>query len=82
MEFTARVLNDGRVIVPDGVLSALGVNEGDSLHYRLEGQQVILTRVPDFLSLAGAIPVPPERRGAVWSEVVADTRASRSSRRR
>ncbi len=36
----------------------------------------------DLLNLAGAIAVPPDRRGAAWQDVLTETHRQRGSKRR
>jgi bifunctional DNA-binding transcriptional regulator/antitoxin component of YhaV-PrlF toxin-antitoxin module len=36
---------------------ALGIQEGDQLAFRVEGARAALARTPDFVSLAGSVPV-------------------------
>lgn len=81
MEAAARMTSKGQVTVPKVVRDALGIEEGDEITFRVEGSRAVLTRTPDFLDLAGTIPVPPKRRGATWDEVLRRTRATRATRR-
>jgi len=72
----------GQVTVPKAVRDALGISEGDSVVFRVEGSRAVLARTPDFLSLAGSIKVPASRRNAAWDDVVRATRATRADGRR
>ena len=56
--------------------------EGDELVFHVEGNRAIVARTPDFLSLAGSVPVPAAKRNATWDEVIRRTRAARSGRAR
>jgi AbrB family looped-hinge helix DNA binding protein len=72
----------GQLTVPKAVRDALGLGEGDSVVFRLEGSRAVLARTPDFLSLAGSIKVPASRRNAAWDDVLRTTRAARVDGRR
>lgn len=61
---------------------ALGIEEGDEIVFRVEGNRAVLARTPDFLELAGTIPVPPSKRSTSWDEIVRRTRSDRAARRR
>jgi hypothetical protein len=39
-------------------------------------------KTPDFLSLAGSVPVPAGKRGTAWDDVLRQTRRARAERRR
>jgi antitoxin PrlF len=82
VEAAAKVTSKGQVTVPKAVRDALGINEGDEVVFRVEGNRAVLARTPGFLDLAGSIPVPATRRNVAWDEVIRRTRASRASRRR
>lgn len=82
MEIAARMSSKGQVTVPKAVRDALGIGEGDSVVFRVEGNRAVLARTPDFLSLAGTITVPTSRRNAAWDDVVRKTRAARTDARR
>jgi antitoxin PrlF len=49
--------------------------------FRVEGHQATLARTPDFLDLAGTIPVPAARRNVAWDDVIRTTRAVRLAKR-
>jgi AbrB family looped-hinge helix DNA binding protein len=82
MEAAARITSKGQVTIPKGVRDALGLDEGDELIFRVEGDRAVVAKTPDFLELAGYIEVPPERRGTPWDEVLARTRAVIAERHR
>lgn len=65
----ARVTSKGQVTIPKAVRDALGIDSGDSLLFRLEGDRVVLTRTPDFIDLAGSVPVPHDVADASWPEI-------------
>ena len=68
MAIAARVSSKGQITLPKAVRVALGIGEGDD---------AVLTRTPDFLDLAGTIPVPEDRRDAAWDDVVRTARLAR-----
>lgn len=82
MDAVAKVTSKGQVTVPRAVRDALGINEGDELLFRVEGNRAVLARTPDSLSLAGTIEVPAARRNTAWDEVLRKTRTARASKRR
>ncbi|MGI8578446.1 MAG: AbrB/MazE/SpoVT family DNA-binding domain-containing protein [Nocardioidaceae bacterium] len=69
MEATARITSKGQVTIPKSVREALGVHEGDSLVFRVEGEHAVVAATRDLLDLAGAVRVPVESRGLRWHEV-------------
>jgi AbrB family looped-hinge helix DNA binding protein len=82
VDAAAKVTSKGQVTVPKAVRDALGIEEGDEIVFRVEGNRAVLARTPEFLSLAGTIPVPAARRNVAWDEVIRRTRAARATRRR
>ena len=70
MEVSARLTSKGQVTIPSAVRKALGLQDGDRVVFRVDGDRAVLARTADLLSLAGSIAVPAERRGAPWSEVI------------
>ncbi|CAN5143041.1 hypothetical protein BH18ACT4_BH18ACT4_05410 [soil metagenome] len=82
MDAAAKVTSKGQVTVPKAVRDALGINEGDEIVFRVEGNRAVLTRTPDFLALAGAIRVPAAKRNVSWDEVIRRTRSDRAGTRR
>jgi len=82
MDVAARVTSKGQVTVPKAVRDALGIEEGDEVVFRVEGNQAVLARTPGFLDLAGAIRVPAAKRNVAWDEVLRRTRARRAAVRR
>lgn len=82
MDVAARVTSKGQVTVPKSVRDALGINEGDEVIFRVEGNRAVLARTPDFLALAGTIRVPAARRNVAWDEVIGRTRSRRAAARR
>ena len=82
MEIAAKMSSKGQITVPKAVRDALGIGEGDSVVFRVEGTRAVLARTPDFLSLAGTITVPAARRNAAWDDVIHKTRSARADARR
>ena len=82
MEIAARMSSKGQLTVPKAVRDALGIGEGDNVVFRVEGNRAVLTRTPDFLSLAGSIQVPASRRSATWDDVIRRARAAHAVARR
>ena len=82
MDVAAKVTSKGQVTVPKVVRDALGINEGDQVVFRVDGNRAVLTRTPDFIALAGTIKVPAAKRNAGWDEVIRRTRTARAPRRR
>lgn len=82
MEVAAKMSSKGQVTIPKSVREALGLNEGDAVIFRVEGDRAVLARTADFLSLGGSISVPAERRNAAWDEVMRSTRDERAALRR
>jgi antitoxin PrlF len=81
MDATARITSKGQVTVPKAVRDALGIRQGDEVIFRVEGNQAVLARTPDFLSLAGTVKVPVAKRNAAWDDVLRKTRAVRAAKR-
>ena len=69
MESTAKITSKGQITIPKRVRDALGVKEGDTLHFRVEAGRAVVARSRDLLDLAGSVAVPAEVRGLPWDEV-------------
>jgi antitoxin PrlF len=82
VDVAAKVTSKGQVTVPKAVRDALGINEGDEIVFRVEGNRAVLARTPDFLALAGTIRVPAAKRNVAWDEVIRRTRSDRAATRR
>ncbi len=82
MDAAAKVTSKGQVTVPKVVRDALGIEAGDKVVFRVEGNRAVLARTPDFLELAGSITVPAAKRNVAWDEVVRRTRSTRAAPRR
>ena len=82
MDSSAKMTSKGQVTIPKSVRDALGLREGDELLFRVERSRAVIAKTPDFLELAGSVPVPAAKRGTAWDEVLRRTRADRAGRRR
>lgn len=82
MEITAKLSSKGQLTVPKAVRDALGLDEGDRVVFKVEGNRAVLARTPDFLALAGTVAVPARQRNAAWDDVIRETRRRRASERR
>jgi len=65
----ATVTSKGQVTLPVAIRRALSIKTGDRLVFTVENDRVVVERSPDFLALAGSIPVPPQVRDASWAEI-------------
>lgn len=81
MEAAARLTSKGQVTIPKAVRDALGLDDGDTVVFRVEGARAVLARTPDLLEAAGSVAVPPGRRGAPWHEIRRITRSKRAADR-
>lgn len=82
MDAASKVTSKGQVTVPKAVRDALGIQGGDDVVFRVEGNRAMLARTPDFLALAGVIRVPAVKRNVAWDEVIRRTRSDRAGARR
>ena len=82
MDSSAKVTSKGQVTIPKEVRDALELREGDELHFRVERSRAVIAKTPDFLGLAGSVPVPASKRGTAWDEVLRASRARRAEQRR
>lgn len=79
MDVAARLTSKGQVTIPKAVRDALGLDDGDEILFRVEGNRALLARTPDLLELASTVRVPAAKRGASWDEVRSRTRKARST---
>lgn len=82
MDAAAKLTSKGQVTVPKVVREALGLEEGDEVLFHVEGNRAVLARTPDFLALAGSMPVPATKRNVAWDDVIRKTRSARAAKRR
>ena len=62
MDAAARITSKGQITVPKAVRDALGIETGDEVVFRVEGDRAVMAKTADFLSLAGSFSVPAARR--------------------
>ncbi len=82
MDTRAKVTSKGQVTIPKNVRDALELRAGDELLFRVERSRAVIAKTPDLLALAGAVPVPVDKRGTPWDSVLRRTRRERAGRRR
>jgi AbrB family looped-hinge helix DNA binding protein len=82
VDSSAKISSKGQVTIPKSVRDALQLHEGDELLFRVERSRAVIAKTPDFLELAGSVPVPAAKRATAWDEVLRRTRADRAGRRR
>jgi len=80
MDVAARLSSKGQVTIPKAVREALGVEEGDSVIFRIDGNLATLQRTPDFLELGGTLAAPATKKSASWDRVLEISRASRAKK--
>jgi AbrB family looped-hinge helix DNA binding protein len=81
MDAAARVTSKGQLTVPKAVRDALGIETGDEVVFRVDGNRAVLAKTANFLSLAGSVSVPAAMRNAAWDDVLRATRVARAKRR-
>ena len=69
MEAAAKVTAKGQVTIPKAVRDALGLREGDSVVFRIDGRRAIVAPTRGLLDLAGSVSVPVSKRGTPWDKV-------------
>jgi len=82
MDSTAKITSKGQITIPKGVRDTLGLREGDSLLFRIDGGRAVIAKTADLLELAGSVSIPAGKRGTPWDEVLSRTRAARAEKRR
>ena len=73
MEAAAKLTAKGQVTIPKAVRDALGLREGDSVVFRVEGRRAIVAPTKSLLDLAGTVSIPAEKRGTPWKKVLQAT---------
>lgn len=79
MQDFARVSSKGQITIPKAVREALGLNEGDAVLFKVDGQRAVIARTPDLMELAGTFEVPLEKRGTPWDQVLKETWRKRAA---
>jgi antitoxin PrlF len=82
MDVRATMTSKGQVTIPASVREALDLQTGDEVVFRVQRSRALMAKTPDFLSLAGSVPVPTGKRATPWDEVLRRTRRERAERRR
>jgi antitoxin PrlF len=82
MDVRAKMTSKGQVTIPKTVREALDLHEGDELLFRVGDSRAVVAKTPDFISMAGTVPIPASKRGTPWDEVLRETRRARAERRR
>lgn len=81
MDTRAKITSKGQITIPRSVRDALELREGDEILFRVERSRAVMAKTPDFLTLAGSVAVPAQKRGTPWDEVISRTRRERAKRR-
>ena len=82
MEASSRLSSKGQITIPQSIRSALALEKGDRVVFRMDGDRAILARSMELLSLAGSVSVPAAKRGTAWADVLRKTRRARALRDR
>jgi len=82
MDVPARVTSKGQITLPKSVRDALGLKTGDRVLFRVHPKRAVLSKVPNFLDLAGTVPVPASKRDATWTEIREGSWRDRAGARR
>lgn len=69
MDVMARMSSKGQITVPKPVREALGLEEGDQVHFRVDEGRAVLAKIPNLIDLAGSVPVPAGKSGLSWDEI-------------
>ena len=70
MQAMAKITSKGQITIPKAVRQALGLEEGGWVIFRVTNDQLAdMAPVPNFLDLAGSVPVPDDVRGLSWDEI-------------
>jgi AbrB family looped-hinge helix DNA binding protein len=81
VDSSAKVTSKGQITIPKPVRDALDLHQGDEVVFRVERTRAVIAKTPQFLELAGSVPVPAGKRGTAWDEVLRRTRQERARSR-
>jgi AbrB family looped-hinge helix DNA binding protein len=74
MQLGATLTSKGQLTIPKQVRDALDLRAGDRVYFTVHEAAALISKIPDFLDLAGSVPVPTEARGKTWKEIREETR--------
>ncbi len=69
MDLMAKVTSKGQITLPKELRDAIGLKAGDTVLFRVVDGRAVLAKIPSFLDLAGAFPLPPDMRDLDWDEL-------------
>jgi AbrB family looped-hinge helix DNA binding protein len=69
MQIGATLTSKGQITIPKEVRDALGLDAGDRVYFQVREGGAVMTKVFDFIELAGSVPVPPELRAVPWRRI-------------
>ncbi len=82
MDVPATLTSKGQITLPKSVRDALGLKEGDRVLFRVLDGRAVLSKVEDFLNLAGSVRISPDKKGTAWPAIKASTWRRRATARR
>jgi antitoxin PrlF len=82
VDVPATVTSKGQITLPKSVRETLQLKAGDRVWFRVHKDRAVLAKVPDFLELAGSVPIPPAKREPSWSRIRAETWRKRAAAHR
>jgi antitoxin PrlF len=82
MDVPATITTKGQVTIPKSVREALNLRAGDEVIFRIYEGRAVLAKIPDFLDLAGSVPVPPDKQRSDWTRIKTETWRERTASRR
>lgn len=79
---TAKITSKGQITLPKEIRERLGVEEGDTVRFEIEGGEIKVypDRSFDFTTLIGAAPLGEEWDGMSAAEVIQDLRGKPDER--